>query len=354
MLAAAALPAPAGAATGDSGSTVPWVWVIGALALVIAVTAAAGVWLSRKGARPSMSDIADGRRLLIARGRRVTEELTTLGETVAERDDEGLERQHERALEIVAGVRARISRVSGQRVQARAHLELDEAEWLVGGIRARLDGFVDPVQPSAGVPATCFFDGDHGLATVEVDLGGIAYQRVPVRACAACAVGLVRGEHPEIGSVELGGRTLPWPAVPRWCGSYGWDEKVLRHLHYDGEPLFGAPEGGAVQQPRVARERGGAPDDVLPETPEAETAGPEVLPEPAAVLPEEPALPPVAQPAASPAVDASEVLPPEPEPELRYIERRRAPVASSAFAALEGDPVTGERRRADDAEPRPE
>ena len=115
-------------------------------------------------------------------------------------------------------MRSRISRTSGQRVQARAHHDLDEAEWLIGGLRARLDGFVEPLLQRNGLPATCFFDGSHGLATVDIDLGGIALQRIPVRSCAACAVGLVRGEQP---SDRLASRSAgaPCPGRPHRAGA---------------------------------------------------------------------------------------------------------------------------------------
>jgi hypothetical protein len=203
----------------------------------------------------TISDISDGRELLIARGRRVTEALTSLADAVAEREDEGASKQHQRALDVVASARARIGRASGPRVMAKAHEELDEAEWLIGVLGARLDGFVEPLRPRAGLPATCFFDGEHGLATVEVDLEGIAHQRVPVRSCAACAVGLVRGERPRVGSVSMGGRKLPWPSAPRWCGSYAWAIKDLKYLCYDGIPLFAAPERPIGQRRQTVAER---------------------------------------------------------------------------------------------------
>jgi hypothetical protein len=267
LLAAAVLPASAAAAPGSGTGAL--VWVLAAIGAAVLAFTLLRLRRGRGGSRISISDIADGRQLLIARGRRVTEELTELTDVVADREDEGATRRHQRALDIVAEVRSRIGRSSGQRVQAKAHQDLDEAEWLIGGLRARLDGFVEPLQYRNGLPATCFFDGRHGLATVELDLGGIALQRIPVRACAACAVGLVRGERPRVGSVELGGRALPWPAAPRWCGSYGWALKDLKHLHYDGDPLFSEPErlNGRRRQTVAERARG-VRARVLPVAPE--------------------------------------------------------------------------------------
>jgi hypothetical protein len=262
---------------------------------------------ARQGTHASHADIADGRELLIARGRRVTEQLTALTDVVAEREDEGSTRCHEQAIEIVTEARGRIGRTAGQRVQTRAHQNLDEAEWLIGVLRARLDGFVSPAQPPNGMPATCFFDGQHGLATVEVDLEGIALQRVPVRACATCAVSLVRGERPPVGTVEIGGHRLAWPAAPRWCGSYGWAPKDLRHLSYDGDAIFADPPRGepGKRKQTVAERARGVRVRVLPEAPQ--------------VLPEE-----------EPIVESA--------PEVLVPERREEPAAPrSAFAALEDD-----------------
>jgi hypothetical protein len=272
------------------------------------------------GGRARMTDVADGRDLLIARGRRVTEQLTALTDVVAEREDAGTTQRHREALQVVVAARARIGRSAGQRVQAKANRDLDEAEWLIGVVRARLDGFVEPEQVPEGVPGTCFFDATHGFAAVEVDLEGIALQRVPVRSCAGCAVNLVRGERPAIGTVAIGGYMIPWPAAPRWCGSYGWAVKDLKHLSYDGAQLFAEPrrsrEPGRRQT--VAERARGVRARVLPE-------GPRVLPE------EEPAIP----------ADVFEVSEHEGgerrSGERRTGERREQPPTRSAFAALEDD-----------------
>ena len=270
---------------------------------------------SRKGAHISLTDISDGRELLIARGRRVTGELTELADPIAERDDETATRQHQRALDVVASARSRIGRASGQRVQTKAHQELDEAEWLIGVLRARLDGFVEPAQPRPGVPATCFFDGEHGLATVEVDLEGMCLQRIPVRSCAACAVGLVRGERPRVGTIMLGGRAIPWPTAPRWCGSYDWPLKDLKYIHYDGMPIFGEPERPESTKKRqtVAERARGMRARVLP------TASEELDEEAPEELDDE-----------FESYDA-------PAPELLDEEPVAEPAMSSAFAAMESE-----------------
>ncbi len=327
-IAAAALPSSAAAAPGSGSGA--WVWVLAAIGVFVLVFTLLRLRAGRGGSRTSLSDISDGRRILVARGRRVTEEITSLTDVVAERDDEAITRQHQRALDVVAEVRSRISRTSGQRVQARAHHDLDEAEWLISGLRARLDGFVEPPLHRNGLPATCFFDGSHGLATVDVDLGGIALQRVPVRTCAACAVILVRGDHPPVGAVDIGGRTVPWPAAPRWCGSYGWAIKDLKHLHYDGEPIFAEPARPADGRRRqtVAERARGVRSRVLP-------VAPTVLPE------DEPA--DLADDVDGHTGDDSQQV---------YEPPREQPAMLSAFSAMEGDAqATSEPAPAADTQP---
>jgi hypothetical protein len=323
-LVGAALPATAAAAPGSGTGT--WVWILAAIGAVVLVFALVRLRAGRSGGHSSMTDVADGREILIARGRRVTEQLTTLADVVAEREDEGATTRHQRALDVVTEARGRIGRTAGQRVQAKAHHDLDEAEWLIGVLRARLDGFVEPAQTPAGVPATCFFDAEHGFAAVEVDLDGIALQRVPVRTCASCAVTLVRGERPHVGTVAIGGHTIPWAAAPRWCGSHGWAAKDLKHLSYDGVPIFTdppRPEDSGRRRQTVAERARGVRARVLPE-------GPRVLPE------DEPH--PLA-PAFEAAVedDGSERRSGERRTGERRAAAPQAVRSGSAFAALEAD-----------------
>ncbi len=311
----AALPSSAAAAPGGSGTSA-WVWVLAAIGAVVLVFVLLRLRSGGTGARSGITDVADGRQILIARGRRVTEQLTALADVVAERDDEGATRRHQEALDVVTEARGRIGRTAGQRVQAKAHQDLDEAEWLIGVLRARLDGFVEPAQVPRGVPATCFFDATHGFAAVEIDLDGIALQRVPVRSCASCAVSLVRGERPPFGTVAIGGHDVPWPAAPRWCGSYGWALKDLKHLSYDGVPIFG-------EQPRTERQQPGRRRQTVAERARGVRA--RVLPEGPRVLPEEEPIP-----------LAADFDPPEDQDERRTGERR-----------------TGERRQEHAQQPAP-
>jgi hypothetical protein len=291
------------------------VWVLVAVGAAVLLFTLLRLRGGLRRATHGVSDVADGREILIARGRRVTEALTELADVVAEREDEGASKQHARALAAVSSARSRIGRVAGPRVMTKAHEELDEAEWLIGVLGARLDGFVEPLRSRKGLPATCFFDGMHGFATVEVDLEGIGLQRVPIRTCAGCAVGLVRGERPRVGSVQLGGRAVPWPAAPRWCGSYAWAAKDLKHLHYDGMPLFAPPERPVGQRRQTVAERArGVRARVLPNAPE--------------LVPED---------ELDDVEDDFDAFDSAAAEENGAVELDDAPVNGSAFAAMEGD-----------------
>jgi hypothetical protein len=133
-------------------------------------------------------------------------------------------------------------------------------------------------------------------------------------------VGLVRGERPRIGSVSVGGRSLPWPAAPRWCGSYAWALKDLKHLQYDGSPLFAPPDRPVGQRRQTVAERArGVRARVLP-------SGPEVLPEDEIDEIEE--------------IDAIEDFHRFADPALELEQDEQlgsSTVSSGAFAAMEGE-----------------
>ena len=123
----------------------------------------------------------------------------------------------------------------------------------------------------------------------------------------------MRGERPRVGSVQIGGRAVPWPAAPRWCGSYAWAVKDLKHLHYDGTPLFAPPERPVGQRRQTVAERArGVRARVLP-------VAPVVLPE------DEP----------DEIGEAFDAFGGE-APERDHSEQRESsPVSSGAFAAME-------------------
>ena len=105
-------------------------------------------------------------------------------------------------------------------------------------MEAHLEGTGEPPRPESGHPARCFFNAEHGLATVEVELELPGVRTVSVGICAADAVRLSRGDEPEVGAVSVGRRRLPWAAAPTWYGGWGWGQDDLPALRYHGTAVF--------------------------------------------------------------------------------------------------------------------
>ena len=318
-LAAAALPSSAAAAPGSGVGSL--VWLLAAVGAAVLVFALMRLRAGLPGGH-RITDIADGRELLIARGRRITEELTERTDAVAERDDEGATRQQQRAFDVVASARSRIGRASGQRVQAKAHQELDEAEWLIGVLRARLDGFVEPL---AAPPRPA---GDVLLRRRARSRDG--RDRPRGRRPAARSRALVRSlrrrpraRRAATRRLDLDRRAFGALARrPRWCGSYAWAAKDLKHLRYDGTPLFAEPERPAARKRQTVAERArSVRSRVLP-------VAPEVLPD-----------------------DEADEIPDDFEAyadaagELPADEPQDESAAYSAFAAMEGETPASYRAR---------
>jgi hypothetical protein len=178
------------------------------------------------------------RSLLQGRLEGLGEGLAATAVGVSEREDRALTEHHQTASEIVSDVRGSIGRLDGPPAFRRAHAELDDAEWHLGVVQSHLDGTGEPPRPEAGHPARCFFDVEHGLATVNVELEIPGVRTVTVGVCAEDALRLSRAEEPEVGAVSVGRRRLPWAAAPTWFGGWGWGQDDLPALRYHGAPVF--------------------------------------------------------------------------------------------------------------------
>jgi hypothetical protein len=225
----------------SSGTSMTTIILIAVAAVIVAI-ALVLTWLrarTRKVRRRGGGTlIAGARALLQGRLEGLGEGLAATAVGVTEREDRTVAEHHATASEIVAEVRSSIGRLDGPPAFRHAHGLLDDAEWHLGVVEAHLEGVAEPPRPEAGHPARCFFDADHGLATVPVELEIPGVRTVTVGICAADAVRLSRAEEPEVGSVSVGRRRMPWAAAPTWYGGWGWGQDDLPTLRYHGAPVF--------------------------------------------------------------------------------------------------------------------
>ena len=170
---------------------------------------------------------------------------------VADRGDESVEEHHRTASQLVSEVRTRLEKLDGPPVYRRANEALDRAEWHMRMAGAHLEGTAEPSDLVPGRPARCFFDAEHGLGTVEIDLeiGGV--RSVTVGVCAEDAVHLSRAEEPAVGHVRVGRRTVPWAAAPTWFGGWGWDPDDVANATYHGRPVFAGGKAAPASTPPV-------------------------------------------------------------------------------------------------------
>jgi hypothetical protein len=255
-----------GAQGGGGGGGFPWWgWVLIAL-VVVAAVAGFSVFRSRSAkAHGGGQLVGTARHLATQRVLDLGSRLAESAVAVADRDDPAIAQHHRRASDLVAEVRAELPTYDGPPGFRQANEELDEAEWHLGVALAHLEGTAEPPRPEAGRPARCFFDAEHGLATVEITLELPGVRSVKVGSCAADAVRLTRGEEPQVGLVTVGRRRLPWAAAPTWFGGWGWGIDDLPALRYDNRPIFATsltldsltqPTSGTVRRlgPREADE----------------------------------------------------------------------------------------------------
>jgi hypothetical protein len=278
---------PVASSGGGSGIS-KWIYIaIAAAAIALAAVLTALRVRTRRVRRRGGGNLIEGARALL-QGR-----LDGLGETLAdtavgvsEREDLALTSHHRNASETVSEVRGSIGRLDGPPAFRAAHGRLDDAEWHLGVVQAHLAQGGEPPRPESGHPARCFFNADHGLATVEIELELPGVRTVSVGICAADAMRLSRGEEPEVGAVTVGRRRLPWAAAPTWYGGWGWGQDDLPTLRYHGQPVFASSSQldaftGVTPTGAVSRVRPIAPPSDPPSHPD-EPADESELPSPAA------------------------------------------------------------------------
>jgi hypothetical protein len=223
----------------DDSGLAWWAYLLIALVVVMIV---AGILLlrARRGGRGHRGTglIEAARALALQRVQRLGRDLAESAMQVSERDDPAIAQHHRRAADAVAEVRSQLPELDGPPAFRQANEQLDEAEWHLGVAVAHLEGTAEPPRPESGHPARCFFDAEHGLATVEIPLELPGIRTVKVGVCAADAVKLSRGQDPDVGVVTVGRRSLPWAAAPTWFGGWGWGQDDLPALRYNGRAVF--------------------------------------------------------------------------------------------------------------------
>jgi hypothetical protein len=265
-------PATTPTAKSKSSGLSKWVYVaIAAVVLaLIVVLVALRARTRRVRRRGGGSLISGARALLQGRLEGLGEGLAATAVGVSEREDRELSQHHADAAEIVSEVRASIGRLDGPPAFRHAHGLLDDAEWHLGVVQSHIDGSGEPPRPESGHPARCFFNAEHGLGVVEIDLELPGVRTVAVGICAADAVLLSRGEEPEVGTVMVGRRSLPWAAAPTWYGGWGWGQDDLPALRYHGVPVFSSrAQLDEFASPRSITVRPAPSEDFAVEAPEA-------------------------------------------------------------------------------------
>ena len=247
-----------GALKARPGGQPIWIWVlvIAGAAVLLITTALLLPAIKRRRVRKTPESIADGMELLRRRASQLAKAVQYENDAATERHSPNALRVLARAGEMLTDTRTTLLHTLNEQGQRKAHSKLDEAEWQLEASRAFMDGTQEPIKPVPGHPGRCFFDGEHGLATCEIELHSRG-QSVPVRVCIADALRLARYEEMAIGFVRIGGDTIPWPSAPTWLGAYDFPAEHLKTLTHAGQPVF--EQNRELTLEANERQRAGAP-----------------------------------------------------------------------------------------------
>jgi hypothetical protein len=230
------------AAGSGGGGGLPWLYIIGAailgLALLGFLRMRAVSRERRKRAR--VGSIGTARSFHASRLDSLSLRHSELVRAVGERpDDPALAEHHQTAGAKLVALRRQLPQLYSPRELRTCAGELDLTEWHIECAEALAEGRGLPPQPSSDRPALCFFTHEHGLGTVEVDVTRPDGIVASVWVCPANAVALTRGEPLLVGTVHVGGRQVPWPTAPTYYGAAGWAPEDLPGLEYEGNEIWG-------------------------------------------------------------------------------------------------------------------
>ena len=229
----------------DDGGIPAWVWILAIVLLAVVVVLVALRARARGGVHGGAGGLVDE-----ARDRRAAVPATSAASWPRAPSPwpsatiRAIAEHHRESSDLVAGVRSRIGSLDGPPDFRKANEDLDRAEWHLAIAQAHIEGTAEPPPLTPNRPARCFFDVEHGLATVEIELELPGVRSVTVAVCAEDAVRLTRGEEPHVGTVSVRRRAVPWAAAPIWFGGWGWDADDLPSLRFHGRQVFSGPIGG--------------------------------------------------------------------------------------------------------------
>ncbi len=147
---------------------------------------------------------------------------------------------HQTAGSKLVTLRRQLAAIYAPRELRTAAMELDQVEWNLAACEAAIAGAPEPPQPGAGRNGLCFFTHEHGLGTHEVDLRRPDGTTATVWVCEGNYLALTNGEQPLVSNVNVGSRSVPWPAAPTWYGAPGWNLEELPGLEFEGREIWGA------------------------------------------------------------------------------------------------------------------
>jgi hypothetical protein len=215
-LAAARRGSAAGGNGGSSGNDDGGIsgWVVGLLVALVAVGGVGAVLLARRSARARAERrIAEERAALEPLVDALAAEITDLEDEVdvAGARAERARPAHDEAVTAYGEARDALPAAGTSAAVAAVRGTLERGLRAARRARAALDGAPEPTaeaEPLLG--GLCAFDPAHGRAVTEVEIMSPAGTPARVPVCRACAEGLERGEQPQIRSVPLGGRQVPY------------------------------------------------------------------------------------------------------------------------------------------------
>jgi hypothetical protein len=235
-------------------------WLIDLAAVVGLVAGGRHIMTRRRVHRAADEELAGVRTL-------ADEDVTQLGEQLGRLDgavdrlDQAGRLDYQRALDAYESAQRAVPRMRGVDEISTVSDTLTQGRYALACVDARLRGL--PVPPYR-VP--CFFNPQHGPSTEDVLYTAAGRGTRTVPACAQDAARVRQGERPEVRTVNVGARRVPyWEAgasyLP-WTQGYfvGADALGGASLAWAYDPSMTAGAGGYVHGDHAGFDQGGFGD----------------------------------------------------------------------------------------------